>query len=155
MGFWSRDAVWRRIELAQKGLPDPVIFAVCKHLRVSEAALPEQASAALYVYAHKLSARALLERATSCSPAPCPPPCLALMPDRTGAVRSRKPGSREARRPEENRRGRVRIRKKSLLPLRAAARARWPDPRRRTFPSSRLPVLPDCSDPTFKPGVAR
>ena len=64
LGFWSRDAVWRRIELAQKGLPEPVIFAVSKHLRVSEAALPDQAHAALYVYAHKLSARALLDRAT-------------------------------------------------------------------------------------------
>jgi predicted nuclease of restriction endonuclease-like RecB superfamily len=63
LGFWSRDAVWRRIELAQKGLPQPVIFAVSKHLRVSEAALPAEAHAALYVYATKLSARALLDRA--------------------------------------------------------------------------------------------
>ncbi|HEY0708876.1 MAG TPA: DUF790 family protein, partial [Polyangia bacterium] len=63
LGFWSRDAVWRRIELAERGLPDPIIFAVSKHLRVSEAALPSENAAALYVYAHKLSARAVLERA--------------------------------------------------------------------------------------------
>jgi uncharacterized protein len=63
LGFWSRDAVWRRIELAEKGLPEPLIFAVSKHLRVSEAALPESDKAALYVYANKLSARAIVERA--------------------------------------------------------------------------------------------
>ncbi|HEY0714822.1 MAG TPA: DUF790 family protein, partial [Polyangia bacterium] len=63
MGFWSRDAVWRRIELAERGLPDPILFAVSKHLRVSEAALPPEHGAALYVYAHRLSARAILERA--------------------------------------------------------------------------------------------
>jgi predicted nuclease of restriction endonuclease-like RecB superfamily len=64
MGFWSRDAVWKRIELATAGLPEPIVFAVSKHLRVSEAALPEETpAAALYVYAHKMSARAVLERA--------------------------------------------------------------------------------------------
>jgi predicted nuclease of restriction endonuclease-like RecB superfamily len=63
LGFWSRDAVWKRIELAEAGLPEPMIFAVSKHLRVSEAALPEEHAAALYVYAHKMSARAVLERA--------------------------------------------------------------------------------------------
>jgi predicted nuclease of restriction endonuclease-like RecB superfamily len=63
LGFWSRDAVWRRIELAERGLPEPILFAVSKHLRVSEAALPAEHGAALYVYAHKLSARAVLERA--------------------------------------------------------------------------------------------
>ncbi len=63
LGFWSRDAVWRRIELAEKGLAEPIVFAVSKHLRVSEAALPETTRAALYVYATKPSLRALAERA--------------------------------------------------------------------------------------------
>jgi predicted nuclease of restriction endonuclease-like RecB superfamily len=62
LGFWSRDAVWRRIELAERGLPVPMVFAVSKHLRVSEAALPEEVPAALYVYARTISARALVER---------------------------------------------------------------------------------------------
>jgi predicted nuclease of restriction endonuclease-like RecB superfamily len=64
LGFWSRDAVWKRIELAP-ALPDPMIFAVSKHLRVSEAALPEDLPAALYVYAHTMSARAVLEKAAA------------------------------------------------------------------------------------------
>jgi predicted nuclease of restriction endonuclease-like RecB superfamily len=63
LGFWSRDAVWKRIELAQAGLPEPMIFAVSKHLRVSEAALPDDPAAALYVYAHKMSARTILDKA--------------------------------------------------------------------------------------------
>jgi hypothetical protein len=62
LGFWSRDAVWRRIELCERGLPVPLVLAVSKHLRVSEAALPEELPAALYVYARSLNARALLER---------------------------------------------------------------------------------------------
>jgi predicted nuclease of restriction endonuclease-like RecB superfamily len=62
LGFWSRDAVWKRIELAP-ALPHPTIFAVSKHLRVSEAALPDNLPAALYVYAHTMSARAVIDKA--------------------------------------------------------------------------------------------
>ena len=62
LGFWGRDAVWRRIELVRKGLPQAVIFAVSKHLRVSEAALDEELPAALYVYARVMSAHAVLKR---------------------------------------------------------------------------------------------
>jgi len=60
LGFWSRDAVWKRIELARQGLPQTVIFAVSKHLRVSEAALDDDLPAALYVYARAMNARAVL-----------------------------------------------------------------------------------------------
>jgi uncharacterized protein len=62
LGFWSRDAVWKRIELVRKGLPQAVIFAVSKHLRVSEAALDEELPAALYVYARVMSAHSVLKR---------------------------------------------------------------------------------------------
>lgn len=50
MGFWSRDAVWKRVELAEKGLGAPILFCVSERLRVSEAVLPEDAPAALLVY---------------------------------------------------------------------------------------------------------
>ena len=62
LGFWSRDAVWKRIELARKGLPQAVVFAVSKHLRVSEAALDEELPSALYVYARVMNAHAVLTR---------------------------------------------------------------------------------------------
>jgi predicted nuclease of restriction endonuclease-like RecB superfamily len=62
LGFWSREAVWKRIELARKGLPQAVVFAVSKHLRVSEAALDEELPAALYVYARVMNAHAVLDR---------------------------------------------------------------------------------------------
>jgi len=62
LGFWSRDAVWKRIELARKGLPSPVVFAVSKHLRVSEAALGDDLPAALYVYARVMNAQAIIQR---------------------------------------------------------------------------------------------
>jgi uncharacterized protein len=62
MGFWSRDAVWKRIELVEQGLSAPVVFAVSSRLRVSEAALDDAASSALYVYKGVPQARALLEK---------------------------------------------------------------------------------------------
>jgi uncharacterized protein len=62
MGYWSRDAVWRRVELVEKGMGAKVVFAVSSRLRVSEAVLEEHPSAALYVYKGSLSARSLLER---------------------------------------------------------------------------------------------
>lgn len=62
LGFWSRDAVWKRIELAGHGLLTPILFAVSSRLRVSEEALPEDLPAALYVYKGTMSARAILEK---------------------------------------------------------------------------------------------
>jgi predicted nuclease of restriction endonuclease-like RecB superfamily len=62
LGFWSREAVWKRIELVERGLPYHLVFAVSKRLRVSEEALGDQHPAALYVYGKTMSARAVLER---------------------------------------------------------------------------------------------
>ncbi|MCL2725399.1 MAG: DUF790 family protein [Polyangiaceae bacterium] len=60
LGFWSRDAVFRRIELAERGLGARIVFAVCARLRVSAELLDGTSSSALYVYKGKMSARALL-----------------------------------------------------------------------------------------------
>ncbi|MBX3228706.1 MAG: DUF790 family protein [Labilithrix sp.] len=72
LGYWSRDAVWKRIELAESGaLGARVVFAVSSRLRVSAEALGEDAPASLYVYKGKMSARALVthaERLTQCRP---------------------------------------------------------------------------------------
>ncbi len=62
MGFWSRDAVWKRVELAQSGLADAIVFAVSSRLRVSEEVLGDEIPAALYVYKGALSARAIAEK---------------------------------------------------------------------------------------------
>jgi predicted nuclease of restriction endonuclease-like RecB superfamily len=59
MGFWSRDAVWKRIELVQAGLATPVLFAASSRLRVSEALLDDSQTAALYVYKGVMSPRAI------------------------------------------------------------------------------------------------
>jgi predicted nuclease of restriction endonuclease-like RecB superfamily len=63
LGYWSRDAVWRRVELAERGLREPVIFCASERLRVSEAVLPEATGAALYVFKGVISASVVLERA--------------------------------------------------------------------------------------------
>ena len=62
MGYWSRDAVWKRVELVEKGLAQPVLFAVSTRLRVSEEVMPDDAPSALYVYKGTMSARAIAER---------------------------------------------------------------------------------------------
>ncbi|HKO90682.1 MAG TPA: DUF790 family protein [Polyangiaceae bacterium] len=62
LGYWSRDAVWRRIELVQAGLGQKLLFAASQRLRVSEAALEDHPSGALYVYKGTLSAKAVTER---------------------------------------------------------------------------------------------
>jgi predicted nuclease of restriction endonuclease-like RecB superfamily len=62
LGFWSRAAVWKRVELVERGLPFRVVFCVSDRLRVSEAALPEDAPAALLTYKGTISAARLLER---------------------------------------------------------------------------------------------
>jgi hypothetical protein len=62
MGFWSRDAVWKRVELVKAGLPHRVLFAVPKRLRVSEAVLDDDLPGALYVYKGKMNAREVLRR---------------------------------------------------------------------------------------------
>ncbi|GAB4207234.1 MAG: DUF790 family protein [Sandaracinaceae bacterium] len=63
LGYWSRDAVWRRVELAERGLPEPVVFCASERLRVSEAVLPETTGAALYVFKGVISPAIVLERA--------------------------------------------------------------------------------------------
>jgi len=62
MGYWSRDAVWKRVELAQKGLTSRVIFAVSSRLRVSEQVLGEEVPSELYVYKGALKAQEILAR---------------------------------------------------------------------------------------------
>jgi predicted nuclease of restriction endonuclease-like RecB superfamily len=62
MGYWSRAAVWRRVELVQAGLAESVLFAVSSRLRVSEDALDADLPGALYVYKGTMSARTIAER---------------------------------------------------------------------------------------------
>ncbi len=62
MGFWSRDAVWKRVELVERGLPQRVVFSVSSRLRVSEAALDDELPGALYVYKGVMNARRVLEK---------------------------------------------------------------------------------------------
>jgi predicted nuclease of restriction endonuclease-like RecB superfamily len=63
LGFWSRDAVFRRIEAAERGLSGRVLFVVSSRLRVSEQLLDGVEAASLYVYKGKINAPALLRKA--------------------------------------------------------------------------------------------
>lgn len=62
LGYWSREAVFRRIDLVEGGLDEPFLFAVPARLRVSEELLEEDASASLYVYKGVLRAKLIRER---------------------------------------------------------------------------------------------
>jgi predicted nuclease of restriction endonuclease-like RecB superfamily len=77
MGFWSRDAVFRRVELVESGLAAPVLFVASSRLRVSEELLDGDSPGALYVYRGRINAvtaaakiKALADR---CAPAPRKP----------------------------------------------------------------------------------
>ncbi|MFO7177286.1 MAG: DUF790 family protein [Pseudomonadota bacterium] len=59
LGYWSRDAVFRRVELVERGLSRRILFGVSARLRVSEAVLDFAEHAALYVFRGKPSARAI------------------------------------------------------------------------------------------------
>ena len=61
LGYWSREAVWRRVDLVEAGLPQPIVFAVSRRLRVSEEVLDEDLPGRLYVYKGVMSARAIEE----------------------------------------------------------------------------------------------
>lgn len=61
MGFWSRDAIWKRVELVEAGLPHRIIFAVSKRLRVSEQVLPDDLPGSLYVYKGVMNAGRIAE----------------------------------------------------------------------------------------------
>lgn len=62
MGFWSREAVWRRVDLVEQGLSEKILFAVSERLRVSEEVLGDDVPGALYVYKGVMSPRIVAER---------------------------------------------------------------------------------------------
>jgi predicted nuclease of restriction endonuclease-like RecB superfamily len=70
LGYWSRDAVWKRVELAQQGLGARIVFCASSRLRVSPEVIGEDVPAALYVYKGKPGARALLEHVDRIATAP-------------------------------------------------------------------------------------
>ncbi|MCH2110858.1 MAG: DUF790 family protein, partial [Polyangiaceae bacterium] len=65
LGYWSRDAVWRRVEWAEaaasRGEPRLLLFCVSSRLRVSESVLPKETGASLYTYKGKMNAAAVLK----------------------------------------------------------------------------------------------
>jgi predicted nuclease of restriction endonuclease-like RecB superfamily len=60
LGYWSREAVWRRVELVEAGVNEPMVFGVNQRLRVSEEVLDRKLPAALYVFRAQPSARGVL-----------------------------------------------------------------------------------------------
>lgn len=61
-GYWSRAAVWQRIETIRRGFPGRIVLAVGKQLRVSEELLDESEAGELYVYRTSMQPKAVLER---------------------------------------------------------------------------------------------
>lgn len=61
-GFWSRAAVFQRIDLVKKGTGGRMILAVGKHLRVSQELLDEDDGGEIYLFKSTLSAKEILLR---------------------------------------------------------------------------------------------
>ncbi|APS00797.1 hypothetical protein BCY86_08980 [Pajaroellobacter abortibovis] len=62
LGYWSRAAVWKRVELVQQGLSYRILFAVSERLRVSEQVLEDYLPGALYTYRGSINPRVLLKK---------------------------------------------------------------------------------------------
>ncbi len=61
-GFWSREAVWRRIEQIEASRGVRLLLAVSKKLRVSRDALDETSGSSVIVFGSTLGAKVVLER---------------------------------------------------------------------------------------------
>jgi len=59
LGYWSREAVFKRVELVESGLSEALLFAASSRLRVSEELLPAHHSSALYVYKGSLDRKVI------------------------------------------------------------------------------------------------
>lgn len=62
LGFWSRAAVWKRVELVDAGMKQKILFAVSSRLRVSKDVLDDEQPAGLYVYKGVMSAKQIEDR---------------------------------------------------------------------------------------------
>jgi predicted nuclease of restriction endonuclease-like RecB superfamily len=60
LGFWSRDAVFQRVEWAESQTTSRVLFAVSSKLRVKKEVLPDESGSALYVYKGTMNASTIL-----------------------------------------------------------------------------------------------
>jgi predicted nuclease of restriction endonuclease-like RecB superfamily len=97
MGFWSREAVWRRVELLASPDAPRMLLGVRKALRVSEAVLDEEATgSALVVFTNTPSARAVLAKLEGSKLAADGPRPMADSP-RPANGSARTPGSRARR----------------------------------------------------------
>ncbi len=56
LGYWSRDAVFARVDLVEAGLEHPILFAVPQKLRVSSKVLGAHLPAAIHVFKGVLAA---------------------------------------------------------------------------------------------------
>jgi predicted nuclease of restriction endonuclease-like RecB superfamily len=61
LGYWSREAVFRRVDLVERGISETILFAASSKLRVSEELLGDDVPAALYVHKGTIKARAIVE----------------------------------------------------------------------------------------------
>jgi predicted nuclease of restriction endonuclease-like RecB superfamily len=91
MGYWSRKAVWARVEAVEHGLAEPVLFAVSERLRVSKEALPQESPSALYVFKGTLRPKAVLEHLEAVAAA-----CDARQTPRIEAKTRKKSGKRSS-----------------------------------------------------------
>ena len=62
MGYWSRDAVWKRVELVEGGLKERILFCVSSRLRVSEQALGDDVPGSLLVYKGVIGAKQVMAK---------------------------------------------------------------------------------------------
>ncbi len=62
MGYWSREAIFKRIDMVNAGLSEKIIFAYSERLRVNEALLEDHLHSSLLSYKGTISIKILLKK---------------------------------------------------------------------------------------------
>ncbi|MCA9545526.1 MAG: DUF790 family protein [Myxococcales bacterium] len=68
LGYWSREAVWKRVDLVEGGLSERILFCASTRLRVSEKVLGDAERGALYMYKGALSPKTVLAKIEALAP---------------------------------------------------------------------------------------
>ena len=62
LGYFRKESVWKRVDLARRGLGEKIVFALSERLRVDESVIGDEVPAALYVYKGVMNAKSVLEK---------------------------------------------------------------------------------------------
>jgi len=61
-GYWSRDLVWKRLEMIEECFPSPLLIVISKKLRISEGVVEDNLEGDILVYSSVISVKEVIKR---------------------------------------------------------------------------------------------